>query len=133
MFSSGYKYVLQIFKTRQGKSFYFSASYRIRLNFIAYFLSDTFLALKRPSQKPMIRSVKILIRGYRMGSQIFTKGLLRLPQVLALIPVSKSAWWAGIKTGRFPKPVKIGPRTSAWEVEVIDALLESFSRKDTEK
>ncbi len=68
-----------------------------------------------------------------MASNISTKGFLRLPQVLALIPVSKSTWWAGIKTGRFPKPVKLGPRTSAWEVEVIDALLESFSRKEAEK
>ncbi len=67
-----------------------------------------------------------------MASNISTKGFLRLPQVLALIPVSKSTWWAGIKTGRFPKPIKIGPRTSAWGVEVIDALLESFSRKDAE-
>ncbi len=68
-----------------------------------------------------------------MASNISTKGFLRLPQVLALIPVSKSTWWAGIKTGRFPKPVKLGPRTSAWEVEVITALLESFSRKEAEK
>ncbi len=68
-----------------------------------------------------------------MESNIAAKGLLRLPQVLALIPISKSAWWAGVKSGRFPKPVKLGPRTSAWEVEVITALLESFSRKDAEK
>ena len=40
--------------------------------------------------------------------------LLRLPQVLALIPVSRSAWWAGCKSGRYPKPVKLGPRTKAW-------------------
>ena len=40
--------------------------------------------------------------------------LLRLPQVLALIPVSRSAWWAGCKSGRYPKPVKLGPRTTAW-------------------
>ena len=40
--------------------------------------------------------------------------LLRLPQVLALIPVSRSAWWAGCKSGRYPKPIKLGPRTTAW-------------------
>jgi hypothetical protein len=31
---------------------------------------------------------------------------------------------AGIKTGRFPKPVKLGPRTTAWKVEDIRTLIE---------
>lgn len=53
--------------------------------------------------------------------------LLRLPQVLNLIPVSRSAWWAGCKNGRYPKPVKIGPRTTAWRVEDIKALLRKLS------
>jgi prophage regulatory protein len=54
-------------------------------------------------------------------------GFLRLPMVLAPvgpIPVSKSTWWAGVKTGRFPKPVKLGPRITAWRVEDIRALIE---------
>lgn len=53
--------------------------------------------------------------------------LLRLPQVLNLIPVSRSAWWAGCKDGRYPKPVKIGPRTTAWRAEDIKALLRKLS------
>ena len=53
--------------------------------------------------------------------------LLRLPQVLNLIPVSRSAWWAGCKNGRYPKPVKIGPRTTAWKGEDIKALLRKLS------
>ena len=40
-----------------------------------------------------------------MHSNIPTTGFLRLPQVLALIPVGKSSWWAGCKDGRYPKPV----------------------------
>ena len=44
-------------------------------------------------------------------------GFLRLPQVLQLVPLSKSAWWEGCKTGRFPKPVKLGPRTTVWRAE----------------
>lgn len=54
-------------------------------------------------------------------------GYLRLPEVLRLIPVSKSTWWAGIKKGRFPKPVKLGARISAWRVQDIQACLQSFS------
>jgi hypothetical protein len=40
------------------------------------------------------------------------------------IPVSRSTWWAGVKSGRFPAPVKLGPRTTAWRVEDIEKLNE---------
>lgn len=60
-------------------------------------------------------------------------GFLRLKQVIgdpearppipALIPIGKSSWWAGVKSGRFPKPVKLGPRTTAWRIEDIRALI----------
>jgi predicted DNA-binding transcriptional regulator AlpA len=50
-------------------------------------------------------------------------GFLRLPQVLSLIPVSKSTWWAGVKSGRYPKPVKLGERITAWRAEDISALI----------
>lgn len=52
-------------------------------------------------------------------------GYLRLPDVLALYPVSKSTWWAGIKKGRFPAGVKLSERTTAWRVEDIRKLIES--------
>jgi len=54
-------------------------------------------------------------------------GFVRLSSILAPkgpIPVSKSTWWAGIKTGRYPKPVKLGERITAWRVEDIRALIE---------
>jgi hypothetical protein len=40
-------------------------------------------------------------------------GFVRLSEILAPkgpIPVSRSTWWAGVKTGRFPAPVKLGPK-----------------------
>lgn len=60
-------------------------------------------------------------------------GYLRLPQILgnpkagmpAIIPISKSSWWQGVRTGRYPKPVKLGPRTTVWTVESIRALINS--------
>ncbi len=52
-----------------------------------------------------------------------TFGFLRLPQILAIIPISKSAWWEGCRTGRFPKPVKLGPRTTVWRAEEIVAFI----------
>ncbi|WFP51220.1 AlpA family phage regulatory protein [Methylomonas sp. EFPC3] len=61
-------------------------------------------------------------------------GYLRLPQIVGnpktepptpgLIPISKSAWWAGVKEGRYPKAIKLGPRTTVWRVEDIRALIE---------
>ena len=52
-------------------------------------------------------------------------GYLRLPDVLRRYPVSKSTWWAGVRQGRFPKPVKLGERCTAWRVEDIRALIEN--------
>ena len=51
---------------------------------------------------------------------------LRLPQILEIIPVSKSAWWQGSKDGRFPKPVKLGPKTTAWRAEDITDLIKKI-------
>jgi prophage regulatory protein len=54
-------------------------------------------------------------------------GFVRLSSILAPagpIPVSKSTWWAGVRTGRFPKPVKLGRRITVWRVEDIRALIE---------
>jgi prophage regulatory protein len=50
-------------------------------------------------------------------------GFVRLPAILAVFPVSRSTWWAGVKSGRFPQPVKLGPRLTAWKVADIRRLL----------
>ena len=53
-------------------------------------------------------------------------GYLRLPEVLRLIPVSRSTWWAGVRSGRYPQPTRaLGARITAWRVEDIRALIES--------
>ena len=47
-----------------------------------------------------------------------------IPPIPAVIPVSKSTWWEGVKSGRYPKPVKsLGLRITAWRVEDIRALI----------
>lgn len=54
-------------------------------------------------------------------------GFVRLSSILAPkgpTPVSKSTWWAGVKSGRYPEPVKLGPRITAWRVDDIRALIE---------
>jgi prophage regulatory protein len=62
--------------------------------------------------------------------------LLRLPQIigdpkaeppiLPIYPIKKTAWWAGIKEGRYPQPVKIGARAVAWKRSDIDRLIASL-------
>jgi len=70
-----------------------------------------------------------------MNNPLPATGYLRLPQILGnpkanppvlpIIPVSRSSWWAGCKSGRFPSPVKLGPRTTVWRVEDIRSLLQT--------
>ena len=67
--------------------------------------------------------------------QLPETGFLRLPQIIGnpkaippippIIPIKKSAWWAGCKAGRYPAPVKLSPRVTAWRVEDIRALIAS--------
>jgi prophage regulatory protein len=61
-------------------------------------------------------------------SNLPATGLVRLSAILAPrgpIPVSKSTWWAGVKAGRYPQPVKLGPRITAWRVEDIRHLADA--------
>jgi predicted DNA-binding transcriptional regulator AlpA len=71
-----------------------------------------------------------------MSNHLPETGYIRLPQIIgdrkadppipAVIPVSKSTWWNGIRQGRYPKPSKkFGPRIAAWDVKDIRALLDS--------
>jgi prophage regulatory protein len=60
-------------------------------------------------------------------SDIPETGFLRLPQVLSLIPLGKTCWWEGVKSGRFPKPIKLSARCTAWRAEDIQALIKSLS------
>ena len=57
-------------------------------------------------------------------------GFVRISAIIAPggpIPVSKSTWWQGVRDGRFPAPVKLGPKTTVWRVEDILALIERLS------
>ena len=54
-------------------------------------------------------------------------GLVRLTGIIAPagpLPISKSSWWEGVRSNRYPQPVKLGPRITAWRCEDIRALAE---------
>ena len=57
-------------------------------------------------------------------------GYLLLSQILNIIPISKSAWLEGCRSGLYPKPVKLGPRTTAWRVEDIRKLMERINKEN---
>ena len=58
------------------------------------------------------------------NKQVPEIGFLKLAQVLGLIPLGRTSWLNGVKSGKYPKPVKIGARSVAWKVEDIKALVE---------
>lgn len=68
-----------------------------------------------------------------------TSRYLRLKQIIGdpglpnsgepLLPISASSWWAGVAGGRFPKPVKLGPHTTAWRWEDIQGLLDRLAEE----
>lgn len=66
--------------------------------------------------------------GYlRLAQIIGKKPTATDPGLPALVPVSASTLWAWVKDGRFPAPVKLGPRTTAWHVEHVRAYLEQVA------
>ena len=65
-----------------------------------------------------------------MSSEIQKVGFLRLPQVLEIIPVCRATWWSGCKEGRYPKPVKIGKRCTAWKMKDILDLAERLASQE---
>jgi predicted DNA-binding transcriptional regulator AlpA len=81
----------------------------------------------------LAQKVRIMEKQQSVQNNLPETGLMRLSQILGnrkvgippLIPVSKSAWWAGVKTGRFPAAVKLGERTTCWRVDDIRALIQS--------
>ncbi|WP_291442528.1 AlpA family phage regulatory protein [Desulfovibrio sp.] len=57
-----------------------------------------------------------------------TTGFLRLKQVLQFIPVGKTAWYAGIKEGRFPRPIPLGSRTMVYRAQDIADLIDRINQ-----
>lgn len=51
-------------------------------------------------------------------------GFIRIGIFLELFPISKSSLYDGIKKGKYPAPVKLSKRTSAWRVEDVRELIQ---------
>lgn len=51
----------------------------------------------------------------------------RKKNIPGIIPMSRSSWYAGISEGRYPAPIKLSERSSAWRSTDIDALIDRLS------
>lgn len=61
----------------------------------------------------------------RINDIIGCKATDKKPAIRGLYPVSRSTWWNGVRSGRYPQPVRIGERCTAWRAEDIKNLIES--------
>jgi prophage regulatory protein len=52
------------------------------------------------------------------------------PPVPALVPIGKSSWWAKVKSGEAPAPIKIGKRVTAWRVADVERYIASLGDGD---
>lgn len=69
----------------------------------------------------------ISVQGGAVHPAFPETGFLRLADVLRLVPVCKTVWYAGVKSGKFPKPVALGARARGYRVADIRALIERLN------
>jgi prophage regulatory protein len=65
-------------------------------------------------------------------------GFVRLHQIIGcrkrgtpgVLPIGRTSFLNGVKSGKYPKPIKLGERSVAWRVEDIRALVNSISAQN---
>jgi prophage regulatory protein len=76
----------------------------------------------------------------RSVSELPATGFLRLKQIIGdrkseppiapLLPISSTQWWEGVRTGRYPAPIKLGEATTVWRAEEIRSLIDEISSRE---
>ena len=67
-----------------------------------------------------------------MSNLLNSGGFLRVWQIVGdkkkgippIIPICNSQWWLGVRSGKYPQPIKLGERTTVWKADDIKALIE---------
>lgn len=81
----------------------------------------------------MTQTNEVAIRNEKLLPNAFPiTGLVRLKNIIAPdgpLPISRSSWWAGVRSGRYPPAIKLGPRTTCWEAQSVRALFDPNSQK----
>lgn len=56
-------------------------------------------------------------------------GFVRLPDILARVPIGRSTWFEWVQTGKAPKGIRLGGRITAWKVEDVKAFIERLGKE----
>lgn len=84
--------------------------------------SQTNVPVAQPNYAP-----RITLTGYLRLAQIVGNPKAD-PPIQAILPISRSTFLAGVKNGRYKlTPCKLSQRCTAYKVEEVMALLESFT------
>lgn len=63
------------------------------------------------------------------SSLLPTEGFVRIHQVLSMFPIGKTKLWEMVKTGAFPQPRKLGPKTTVWDISELRAFKERIAKE----
>lgn len=66
-------------------------------------------------------------------SNLSQSAYIRLPEILNLVPIGRSTWWLWVATGKAPKGVKLGKKTTAWKLSDIQKLLDDLSAEGSQQ
>lgn len=77
--------------------------------------------------KSAVGSHLLYIARAQMVPTLPSEGFIRLRDLLKIFPISESAWWAGVREGRYPKPVQLGAQLRAWKVSDVRKLISAVS------
>src|SRR5688572_27563642 len=67
--------------------------------------------------------------GFLRQSQICGKQIIGGRIIHAPLPISSSQWWEWVKSGRAPRPIKLGPATTVWKAEEIHELIRKLGQQ----
>jgi predicted DNA-binding transcriptional regulator AlpA len=102
----------------------------------ASFFSKQYTKVKNPSVlarvRKSVKKKKSDAPGKMMPINLDMPGFQRLDSVLAIFPVSRAAWYAGIAEGRYPAGIQIGKRSVAWSNASLKALIADVSNQGGE-
>jgi predicted DNA-binding transcriptional regulator AlpA len=57
-------------------------------------------------------------------------GFVPEPQIIYALGICRASWWAGVRAGRYPAGIKIGPRCTVWDAEAIRDLIRRIAAGD---
>ena len=66
-------------------------------------------------------------------TELPSSGYIRQSQLLAILPFSAATLWRSVKSKKFPQPIKLSERVTAWPVAEVKAWIEEKSKANNSK